>query len=86
MIAASDDELEIRHSWLERVKCFDHEFEPFVSTPFPKGQNAVRRSSATREIRELGPTGQQSVSAEMNIVAAVLIVQDLAISGHQDRN
>jgi hypothetical protein len=43
-------------------------------------------SSTARKVGEFGAASQQSVGAQMNIVAAVLIIQNLAVSRHENRD
>jgi hypothetical protein len=71
---------QLRH---QHIKSLDHEFQALVRSPLSKSQNAEGRSSTTREIREFGTPSQQSVGPEMDIVPAVLVIQNLAIAGHK---
>ena len=42
------------------------------------------RSATPREIGELGPPRKDAVRAQVDIVPSVLVLQDLAIAGHQN--
>ena len=86
MISPCNHESGLRELWSEQIESLDHEFETLVRAPFPKGQNTVGGSSTTRKVGEFGAASQQAVGAKMNIVAAVLVVQDLAVSRHKNRH
>jgi hypothetical protein len=86
MISPRNYEFGLRQLPSKQVESLNHEFQTLVRAPFSKGQNVVGRSSTTRKVRKFGATSQQSVGAKMNIVAAVLIIQDLAISRHENRH
>jgi hypothetical protein len=70
---------QLRH---EQIKSLDHEFQALVRSPFSKSQNPEGRSSTTREVREFGTPSQQSMGTEMDVVPAVLVIQNLAVAGH----
>ena len=84
MISPGNHESGLRELWSEQIESLDHEFETLIRAPFPKGQNTVGGSSTTRKVGEFGSPSKESVGAEMNIVTAILIIQDLAISGHEN--
>ncbi len=86
MISPGNYELGLRYLRSKQFESLDHEFQPLVRAPFSEGQNAVSRGSTARKVGEFGAASQQSVSAKMNIVAAVLIIQDLAVSRHENRH
>lgn len=86
MIAPCNYEFSLRRFLSKQVESFNHELQPFVRAPFPEGQNTLSRSSTTRKVGEFGASSQQPVGAKMNIVAAVLIIQYLAISRHENRH
>src|SRR5215469_12823970 len=67
----------------EQIKSLDHEFQALVRSPLSKSQNPESRGATTREIRQFGTPSQQSVGTEMDVVAAVLVIQNLAIAGHK---
>jgi hypothetical protein len=71
---------QLRH---QRIKSLDHKFQTLVRSPLSKSQNPVGRSSTTREVGEFRTPGQQSVRTEMDVVPAVLIIENLAIAGHK---
>jgi hypothetical protein len=86
MISPGNNELGLRYLRSEQFESLDHEFQALVCAPFSEGQNTVGWSSTTRKVWEFGAASQQSVGAKMNIVAAVFIIQDLAISRHENRH
>ena len=86
MIASSNHQPCLGEVRGEQIEGLDHEFETLVGAPFAKRENPVKRRSPAREIRELRATRKQAVSAQMHIVAPVLVIQDLAISRHEDRD
>jgi len=70
--------------WGESFECFDHQLQPFVGAPFSEGEDSVQRISAAREIGEFGTARENAVGSHMHIVTPVFIVQNLAVSRHQD--
>ena len=65
------------------VERLDHQLQTFVGSPFAECKNAVDGSSTSREVGELGPARKNAMRAHVDIVPAVLVVQDLAIAGHE---
>lgn len=85
MVSAGNDESRIGQPRRDQIKCFDHEFETFVSSPFTKRQDAMDRRSPPREVGKLRAPRENTMGAQMNVVSPILIVQDLSIAGHQHR-
>jgi len=44
------------------------------------------RLAAPGEIGKLGAAGKNAMGAQMNVVAAIFVVQNFAVAGHQNRN
>jgi len=86
MITSRNDQFRLRQLRREQLKRFYHEFEAFVRAPFTECQDALRWGSTTGVVRELGSPGKQTVRPKVNIVPPVLIIQDLAISRHENRD
>lgn len=86
MISTGNHQLGIWHSVSKLFESLDHQLEPLVGSPFAKCENATNWVSTAREIRKLRAARQDSMGAQVDIVAAVLIVQDLAITGHEYRD
>ena len=86
MVAASNYQLGVRNFCRNVFERLHHQLEALVSSPLAERENAVLRITAAREVRELRAVGEDAVRAQMNVVAAVLVVQDLAIAGHQHRD
>lgn len=84
MISAGNNQLYVRHSFGKQRKSFNHQLQPLIGSPLAEGENAVGRIPAPREIGKFRPPRQNAVGAQVNIVAAVLVIQDLAIAGHED--
>jgi hypothetical protein len=85
MISAGNDESRIGQPRRDQIKCLDHEFETFVSSPFTKRQDAMDRRSPSREVGKLRTPRENAVRPQMNIVSPILIIQDLSIAGHKHR-
>jgi hypothetical protein len=83
MIAACHDELCVRHPVREQIEGFHHQFEAFISPPFAKSEDVLGWIAAPGKIRKLGPARQNSVRAQMHIIAAIFVIQNLAISRHE---
>ena len=86
MISACDDQLHIGQLLGDQVESLDHQFESFVGAPFSKSENAMDRISAPCEIGEFRPARQNAMRAQMNVVPSVFVIQDFAITGHQNRD
>jgi hypothetical protein len=86
MIASGYYEFHFRQLQCEQVEGLDHQFQPLIRSPFSESQNALDRNSTPREVRQFRAASQQSVCAKMDIISSVLIIQDLAISGHKNRD
>jgi hypothetical protein len=84
MIAAGDYEPGVRHLSPNQRESLNHKFETFVGAPLAESEEAVRIPAAG-EIRILGAASQNAVSAHVDVVAAVLVEKNLAISRHQNR-
>lgn len=82
MISTGNQEGGFRHFFREALEGVDHELEALIGPPFSKCENS--RSAAHRKIRKFRAPGENSVRAQMDVVATIFIVQNLAISGHQD--
>lgn len=85
MVPAGDNEPGVRNLVGDQVESFNHEFQALVRSPFSESENALDRAAA-RKIGELRAARENAVRAQMHIVAAVFIVQNFAIAGHQHRN
>ena len=83
MIAACDNQLRVRHSLPQQLERLNHEFEPLVGSPLAKSENAMG-IAATREVRKLWSSGKDAVGTKMDVIAPVFIVEDLAISRHEN--
>jgi hypothetical protein len=86
MVSAGNHESRLRHLRRYQIEGLDHEFETLVCSPFAERQNAVGGSATPREIGQLRPARKDAVRAQVDVVSSVLIFQNLAIAGHQDRN
>lgn len=84
MISASNHEPCLRHLLGDMIEGLSHELEPLVGSPFPECENSMYRSTAHRKIREFRTPGENSVGAQMDVIVAIFVVQNLAISRHQD--
>jgi len=83
MISSSDYEFGLRHFFSQEIESLYHQLEAFISSPLSESQDAVNRISPSREIGEFRPSRQNSVRPQMNVVASVLIVQNLPVAWHK---
>lgn len=86
MITSTDNELRVGKSLCHHVEGFNHEFETFISSPLSECQNAMLGIAAARKIRVLGTLSQSAVGAYMYVVTTVFFIEDLAITGHKNRD
>jgi len=86
MVAACHDELRVGQTVGQQIERLHHQFQPLIGSPFAEGENALLRIPPPGKIRELGTAGQNSVCAQMYIVASILVIQNLAIARHQHRD
>jgi hypothetical protein len=68
------------------LKGFDHQFKALVSTPFTEGQNPMIRISAAGEIWKLRLSREDAMRSQMDVIAAIFFVQDIAVSRHEYRH
>ncbi len=68
------------------LKGFDHQLQALVRAPFAESQNAVLGISPPRKVWILGLSRKDSVRTKMNVIATVLLVENLAIPRHQYGN
>jgi len=86
MVPAGNDQLYVRRSFGKQLEGLNHQLQSLVCPPLAEGKNAIDRIPAPREIGKLRPPRQNAVGAQVNIVAAILVIQDLPISGHKYRD
>lgn len=86
MVATRNHKPRFRHLLGQQIEGLDHQFQALVCAPLSERENAVKGIAAAREIGEFRPSGQDAMRTEMNIVAPVLVIQDLAIARHQHRD
>lgn len=86
MVTSSNHKIRVGQLRGDDLEGLDHQFEPLVSSPFSKGQDAMIRLAALGEIRILRPLRQDSVRADVNVVTAIFFAEDLAIPRHQNRD
>ena len=85
MIASGDDQLCVRQSGHYELECLNHEFKAFIGSPFAESQDAVFRIAAACKIRIFRSSRQNAVRTDVNIVVAILFVEDLPVPGHEHR-
>lgn len=83
MVAARHDELCVRHPICQQIERFHHQFETFISSPLAESEDVVGWIAAPGKIRKLRPPRQNSVRAQVHIIASIFVIQDFAISRHQ---
>ncbi len=83
MVRSGNHQLGFGYLGSNQIECLDHEFETFIGSPFAESENAVDGSSTSREIGELGPACKNAMGAQVDVVPAVFVVQDLTIAGHK---
>jgi hypothetical protein len=86
MVASAHDQRRIGHGLREQVEGLNHQLEPLVGSPFAKSENAMLRISAPGKIGILRLSDEDAVRAEVDIVATVSFMEDLAIAGHEHGN
>ena len=86
MVAAADDQLGAWHRVAHNPERINHEFEPLIGSPLAERKDAVLRIAAPRKVRVFGSSRQNAVGADVNIVAAVFVVKDRAVSRHEYRD
>jgi len=86
MISSRDDEADLGESLGKNVESLNHELETLVGSPFSKGKNAMFGISAAGKIGIFGARGEDAMGAKVNVVASILFMQDLTVSGHEHRD
>lgn len=85
MVAPSDHQLHARVSHDDPIKGLDHRLQSLVRAPFAESQNS-RRIPAPRKIGEFRFLLENPVHPEVNVVAPVALLQDVAVGRHQHGN
>ncbi len=83
MVTAGNHEFDLGQLRRDQLEGHNHELKPLIGSPLPECQNAVSGSTPPREVREFGPARKDAVRTQMHIIPPVLVVEDLAIAGHQ---
>jgi hypothetical protein len=86
MISAGNHEFGVRHLLGDQIERLDHEFKALVSAPLAKGKNAVGGSAPSREIGEFRSARKNAMGAQVDVIASIFVIQNLAVSGHEHRN
>jgi len=86
MVSAGNHQLCLGQLRGDEIERFNHQFETFVGSPLAERQNAMDGSSPPGEIWKFRPPRQNAVRTQVDIVSAVLVIQDLAITRHQHGN
>jgi hypothetical protein len=86
MIPSGDDQLGVGQGCAHNLERLNHQLEPFVSSPFAEGQYAVLWVAAPGKVRILGSARQNAMGSNVDIVVAILFMQDLPIPRHEHRN
>jgi hypothetical protein len=68
------------------LKRLDHQLQALVGSPFAESQNAMLGIAPPGEVWILRLSREDSVRAKMNVIATILFVEDLAITGHEHGN
>ncbi len=86
MVSSADHQPGIGQSLRDITKGFDHQLQALVRSPLPEGQDAVLQIAAPAQIWILRFSRKNAMRAQVNIVATIFFVKDLAISRHEHRN
>jgi len=86
MVPAGDDQFGIRQGLSHNFERVEQKLEPLVGSPLTKGQNPMFRISPPGKIRVFGFPRQNTVGPQMNIVTAIFVIKNLAVSRHQNGN
>jgi hypothetical protein len=83
MVSTGDHEFGVGQLLGDRLKGFDHKFETLVSAPFAERKNEVGGSASPGEIGEFWAARKNAMRAQVDIVPSVLVIQNLAVGGHE---
>lgn len=86
MVPSAHDEPCVWQFLSHSFESLDHELKPLVCSPFSKCENAVLRIASPGKIRVFRSGRENAVRAQVDIVAPIFFVQDLAISRHKNRD
>jgi hypothetical protein len=82
MVPSGDYQFGIGRGGAHDLEGFNHELKPFVSSPLAESENAMLGIAAAGKIGIFGPARQNAVRPDVNIIVAILLVQDFAVAGH----
>jgi hypothetical protein len=86
MVSPGNHQLCVWQLLSDEVKSLYHQLETFVGSPLAERQNSVLGISAPGEVREFRPARKNAMRTKVHVIAPVLVVEDLAIAGHQHRH
>jgi hypothetical protein len=86
MVPSRDNEPGVRKRSRDGFERLDHQLEPFVSSPFSEGENAMLWVSAPGEVGVFRSSSENAVGAEVHIIAPIFFVEYLAIPRHEYGN
>ena len=86
MVAPGNHELRVGQLCSDQVEGLEHQLKAFVSSPLAESQNPMHRGTAAGEIGKFRPAREDAMRTHVNVVASILVVQNLAIAWHEHRN
>ncbi len=86
MISSTNHQSGVGQGFRNVIESFDHQLQPFISSPLAKSQDAMLWISPAREIRILGFARKNAVGAKVDIIPPVFFMQDFSITGHKHGN
>jgi len=86
MITPGNHQFHIRPPVGNLPECLDHQFQLFVSSPFPESQDAMFRIAAPRKIRILRTVRENAMSPNVYVLAAISFRQYLPVTRHKNRH
>jgi hypothetical protein len=86
MVASGDHQPRMGQGFRDQMKSLDHEFEPFVSSPFAEGEDAVFGITPSRKVGIFRPPRKYPVRTKMYILASIFFVENFPVARHQHRH
>src|SRR3984957_1857572 len=86
MISTTDYKLRVGKLTGDSLEGFDQQVKPFVGSPLPEGENAMRWVSTAREVWRIRTSGKDSMGPGRYAPAPIFFIQDSTIRRQEHGN
>ncbi len=83
VVTTGNHEFGVGQPLTDRTKGFDHKFEALICAPLAESKNVVGGGATAGKIGEFRPARQNAMRAQVDVIASIFVIQNLAIAGHE---